>query len=82
MSTDTQSLFAVAVTENEHDRDVKTGLVIRTRKRVIYTHSALPAFSIDNAKIQAILAAGRVEGDNAIKDECELEVSAHRPFRE
>ncbi len=78
----TEQLFAVAVTENEHVLDAKSGLVLRSRKRVIYTNSALPAYNVSNAKIQAVLEAGKVEGDDAISDVHELEVDATQPFRE
>lgn len=78
----TQEIFSTVVTENEYVKDAETHAIISTRKRVILTNNALPAFGKESAAVQAILAAGRVTGDNAIKDEAEVEVRVTRPFCE
>ncbi len=80
MSTQEQSIFAVVVSENEPVKDADTGLIIKTKKRVVYSKGDLSAYGLNNATIKAVLAAGRVKGVNAIKDEDEVEVLV-RPFR-
>ncbi len=79
MSTRTQDIFAVVVTENEKTKD-DNGQIESIKKRVIYSTIDLPAYSPDNAHTKAILAAAKIKGINAIKDEDELEVKVTRPF--
>lgn len=77
-----QEIFSVVVTENEYIRSGETHLIIGTKKRIIYANSALTAYTADNAKVQAVLIAGTIKGDDAIKDPAEVEVKVTRPFRE
>lgn len=76
----TQEIYSVVVTENEHVKDAETTQIIATKKRVIYKESAMSAYSSGNAQVKAILAAAKVKGVTAIKDEDELEVKVSSPF--
>lgn len=80
MSTKTQEIYAVIVTENEPVKDAESGLIVKTKKKVIYSKGDLPAYDAGNATVKAILAAGKVKGVNAIKDEDEVEVKVSSPF--
>ena len=75
----TQKIFSVVVSENEHVKDAETSQIIATKKRPIFSKPDMPAYDEKNAGIKGILAAGKVKGVNAIKDEDEVEVLV-RPF--
>ncbi len=78
MSMKTQETFSVVVTENVKAKD-DNGQIESVKKTVIFTESALPAYSVESAKIKAVIAASKVKGIKAIVDVDEVEVAC-RPF--
>lgn len=88
MSTKTQDLYPVAVTQNVHVKGAETGLIESTRKEVLFKDAALPAFTKQNAATQAVVETIRSHPKATAKvvelldsiDWHEVEVKVSDPF--
>ena len=79
MSTKEQTLFNVAVTQNQRDYNGETGLIESTTKTVLYAKPVLPAFTKENAHTQAVVATVKANPGADI-NWAEVEVMISTPF--